>query len=91
MMFVSAISVSSSMLNDEMSVGTTILSFPWTLPSQELVNVVSPLHPWFEIVVDCSVALEVAVGSVPMDVVSVFSEDVVASVLVELLVEAVVG
>ena len=32
------------MVKEEMSVGTTIFSFPWTFPSQELVMVVRELH-----------------------------------------------
>ena len=43
-MFVSEMSVSSPIVKDEMSVGTTIFSFPWTFPSQELVIVVRELH-----------------------------------------------
>ena len=53
-MFVREMSVSSSILKYEMSVGTTILSFPWTFPSQELVMVVSELHSPFAPVVGCS-------------------------------------
>ena len=46
-MLVRAISVSSLISKDEMSVGTTIWSFPCTFPSQELVMVVNELHSPF--------------------------------------------
>ena len=53
LMLVREMSVSSSIVKDEMSVGTTIWSFPCTFPSQEVVMVVSELHSPF-VSVGCS-------------------------------------
>ena len=69
-------SVSSSIVNSEMSDGTTIWSFPWTFPSQEFVMVVSELHSPFvpvgcsDPVVDSDVWEPIVVVSDPAVVVS---------------------